>query len=116
MLQSLADPLGLELLKAVGVPALSVIGTIWLYKKLIEPKVNGRTNEELQALTAAVAMGFKEMLQAQDTNLTRAFDQLRRDLTTTIEHQAERSRDDQRNALTTLLLEQELGKLRGGDK
>lgn len=73
--------MGLELVKSVGAPALAVLGTIWLYKKLIEPKANGAN---------------KELLHKFDIALTDGFDQLRRDLTTTIQKETE-------NAMTKAL-------------
>lgn len=90
------------LLKYVGAPAATALGFIVLMRKAILPKANGKDRQD----TA----------QRLDLALTTHFDQLRRDLTTTIERQHALSRDDARNALTTHLLELELGRLRAGDK
>lgn len=92
----------ITLLKFVGAPAATALGFIILMRKAILPKINGKEKQE--------------SLQRLDLALTSHFDQLRRDLTTTIERQHELSRDDARNALTTHLLELELGRLRAGDK
>lgn len=110
------DPVGIELVKSIGAPALSVLGTLWFYRKFIEPKANGKTTDEIRALTDSLAVQFKTMTQAQDLSRTEHFDQLRRDLTTTIEKQQQLTRDDLRNALATMTLELELGRLREGDK
>ena len=96
------DVVLLELLKFVGAPAATALGIMWLLRKVILPKANGNDR--------------KEQLQRLDLALTNHFDQLRRDLTATLERQHELSRDDFRNALATLLMEQELGRLRASDK
>jgi len=87
------------LIKFVGAPAATAFGFIWLMRKAILPKANGKER--------------RDALEHLDLTLTEHFDQLRRDLTTTIERQQQLSRDDMRNALGTLILEQELGRLRG---
>jgi hypothetical protein len=107
------EPAGVEvivtLVKLVGAPAVMFFGFVWVFRRLLLPKQNG-------AAKAHDEQEKKEALQHLDLTLTTHFDQLRRDLTTTVERQHELSRDDLRNALATLLLEQELGRLRGGDK
>lgn len=110
------DPIGLELVKSIGAPSLAVLGTLWFYRKFIEPKANGKTTDEITALKDSLAGEFKSMQQSQDLSRTEHFDQLRRDLTTTIENQQKLTRDDLRNALATMTLELELGRLREGDK
>lgn len=113
MIQGPPEPVLLEvfvgLIKFVGAPAATALGIIWLLRKAIIPKANG-------AEKAQTERDKQEALQHLDLTLTEHFDQLRRDLTTTVERQHELSRDDMRNALATLILEQELGRLRAGDK
>lgn len=105
-----------ELIKTLGVPLAQLLIAVILIKKYVMTPANGKATDDLKTLTEGVAGAFKGMMQAQDLSRTQHFDQLRRDLTTTIEKQAQLSRDDLRNALGTLLLEQELGRLRAGDK
>lgn len=91
-----------DLIKFVGAPAATALGILWLMRKVILPKANGKERNAT--------------IDHLDLRLTVHFDQLRDDLKQAIENQHKTSRDDMRNALTTQLLELELGRLRAGDK
>lgn len=89
------EPMAMEvvtqLLKYVGAPAFTALGFIWLFRKVILPKANGKQAEEQT----------KEILYKLDAALTDHFDQLRRDLETKIEKTME-------NRLTAYLFQSEL--------
>lgn len=79
MFQAL-EPAGVEIIKGLGQPVLTVLGVILFYKWFIAPKeVSG------EAVTRAIAEGLKELQYQQDVAMTRHFDQLRRDLEIKIE-------------------------------
>lgn len=105
-----------DLVKTVGVPLAQLLIAVLLVKKYVMPQANGKSDEGVKALTETMAGQFRHLEQAQDLTVTAHFDQLRRDLTTTIERQEQLTRDDLRNALATMTLELELGRLREGDK
>lgn len=105
-----------DLVKTLGIPLAQLLIAVILIKKYVMPGANGKTDAGLKDLTETLAGEFKHMTQAQDLTATQQFDQLRRDLTTTIEQQQKLTRDDLRNALATMTLELELGRLREGDK
>jgi hypothetical protein len=83
ILQGATEPVLLEvfvaLIKFVGAPAATAFGFIWLMRKAILPKANG----------ASQAAQTKEIVQHLDTKLTGHFDQLRRDLSITIQRETE---------------------------
>jgi hypothetical protein len=97
------------LVKLVGAPTVMFFGFVWVFRRLLLPKQNGAAKNDADKEK-------REALQHLDLTLTTHFDQLRRDLSTTVERQHELSRDDMRNALSTMLMEMELGRLRAGDK
>lgn len=103
-----------QLLKIVGAPVAVALGVVWLIRKSVLPKANGPALAKV--VTEVLAAGQKDLLHHIDIENTEHFDQLRRDLTTTIENQQKLTRDDLRNALATMTLELELGRLREGDK
>lgn len=102
------------LLKFVGAPAVIALSILWTVRRWILPKANGAALGKV--VTEVLASGQKDLLHHIDVENTEHFDQLRRDLTTTIENQQKLTRDDLRNALATMTLELELGRLREGDK
>lgn len=116
MILQAGDPIVTELVKTIGVPLAQLLIAVVLIKKYVMPQANGKSDEGLALLTKTMAGEFKHLEQAQDLTVTEHFDQLRRDLTTTIERQEQLTRDDLRNALATMTLELELGRLREGDK
>lgn len=103
-----------ELVKFVGAPTATALGIVWLLRKAILPKANGTA--VTKAVVEALHDGQKDLLHHIDIENTEHFDQLRRDLTTTIERQQQLTRDDLRNALATMTLELTLDRLREGDK
>lgn len=116
MILQAAEPMLTELVKTLGVPLAQLLIAVVLIKKYVMPQANGKSDESLAALTKSLTGEFKVMTQAQDLSRTEHFDQLRRDLTTTIERQQQLTRDDLRNALATMTLELTLERLREGDK
>lgn len=117
MILQAPEPMLLDIIKTVGAPVAQVLVIIWFLKKYVMP--NGDTKETLKEIAATTATTLitaqKQNEQHQDLERTKHFDQLRRDLTTTIERQAEASRDDFRNALATMFLEQQLERRRERD-
>lgn len=81
MLQEASEPFLKELVRVIGAPAATATLWVLLYHKFIAPKANGAN---------------KELLHKFDMVLTDGFDQLRRDLTTTIQKETE-------NAMTKAL-------------
>jgi hypothetical protein len=106
----------MEIVKTVGVPALQVLGIMWFLKKFVLSSSNGEHTKEIAANVATTLVTAQRLNeQHNDLERTKHFDQLRRDLTTTIERQAELSRDDFRNAIATMFLEQQLERRRERD-
>lgn len=115
MLQGV-EPIALDLIRTVAAPVGQVFIIILFLKKYVLPPSNGEHTKEIAANVAATLTTANKMLeQHNDMERTKHFDQLRRDLTTTIERQAELSRDDFRNALATMFLEQQLERRRERD-
>lgn len=111
-----------ELLRVLGVPGTVIallglmgwtaLGAIKLWREL-----HGDRSSRRQPKDEITAEALAENLQHDiDRQLTDAFDQLRRDLTTTIERQHQLSRDDFRDVVLKTLLEQEVERLRGRRK
>lgn len=95
------DPVLLDVLKQllvfVGAPAATALGFIWFLRKAVLPKTNGITQAAFDAFK-------KDLLYHIDIETTEHFDQLRRDLTTTIEKTLE-------DRLTAYLFRQELDRV-----
>lgn len=92
MLQA-SEPLATELIKLVGVPLAQVLGTIWFLKRYVIIDT-AEQNKELFAklqddLKVEQEAAFDANEQHQDEKRTAHFDQLRRDLSTTIEKSTE---------------------------
>lgn len=81
MLQEGGEPLLKELVRLIGAPAATATLWVLLYHKFIAPKANGLS---------------KDLVHRLDSTMTQGFDQLRRDLTTTIQKETE-------NAMTKAL-------------
>ena len=82
MIQVAADPAFLEVLKTVGAPVATALGSIYFYHKFIAPKVS--TEKEIREQHDH---NTQEILFKLDLALTEHFDQLRRDL----EHKIDKS-------------------------
>jgi len=82
-----AEPGVIELIKTIGAPVATALGSIYFYHKFIAAKANEHDT--------------KEILYKLDMALTGHFDQLRRDLEVKIEKTME-------NRLTAYLFRQEL--------
>lgn len=98
MLQA-SEPLATELIKLVGVPLAQVLGILWFLKKYVIPPTP--TEEQQKAALAEMTVNVTAKLASQlevafdanekhqDLVRTEHFDQLRRDLSTTIEKATE---------------------------
>lgn len=114
MILQAPEPMLLDVIRTIGAPLAQVLIIIWFLKKYVMP--NGDTKETLKEIAETTATTLitaqKANEQHQDLERTRHFDQLRRDLTMTIENQAKLSRDDVRSAVSALFLRQDLERLR----
>ena len=105
LLQFPSDSIVLRVMDTVGVPVTVLLG-LYVYDRWILTKKMGN------------GPNAKEVTQHLDLVLTAHFDQLRRDLATTIERAHESTQKDTRNALTQHLLDLELsgyGRMRRKD-
>jgi hypothetical protein len=88
-----------DLIKMVGAPAVMFFVFVWVFRKLLIPKQNGQNSRALAVENAIQTADFEKYTDAQtrelkhhlDSAVTQHFDQLRRDLTTTIEKATENS-------------------------
>jgi hypothetical protein len=95
VIQGATDPAFLEIIKAVGAPVATALGSIYFYHKFIAPKSNGKEAKERDE------QHTREIMFKIDLALTEHFDQLRRDLETKIDKTME-------NWLTAYLYRREL--------
>lgn len=92
MILQASDPIILELVKMVGVPLAQVLGALWFIRKYVLAPANGAQSKEIAvAVAERLAASQRGAAQHQDAILTEQFDQLRRDLSTTIEKATENS-------------------------
>jgi hypothetical protein len=88
-----------DLIKMIGAPAVMFFVFVWVFRKLLLPKQNGQQGKVVAAENDLQTVKFREYTDAQtrelkhhlDMAVTQHFDQMRRDLTTTIEKATENS-------------------------
>lgn len=92
------------LAKYIGVPGAMFLAFMWVFRRILLPKVNGalaaaqkaQAEAHYEALRDHLTASFKELLHRYDMAQTEGFTQLQRDLTTTIQRETE-------NAMTKAL-------------
>lgn len=92
----------LEVFAKVAGQPMAFLALLYAYDRFIARKRNGLP---IKGLSEAVA---KEVLHGVDMAMTEGFDQLRRDLSTTIARETDQGAKGMENAITKLLLQSEL--------